>query len=200
MNALMPLIVEHLLIVLVATVFAVLFGLALGVIAYWLRPAAPVILWFAEALQTIPSLALLALLMIIFGLGNTTIIVGLILYALLPIVRNTHTGLSTVPPAIRDAARGMGMSSLQRLLKVELPLAFPLVFSGVKISVVNSLSIAVMGVLIGAGGLGYPIYRGIQTQNFAGIMRGAIPVMLMAVLFDLVMSRVEKRLVKRAKK
>lgn len=199
MSALLPLIGEHLLIVLIATVFAAIFGLALGVMAYWLRPAAPIIIGFAEALQTIPSLALLALLMIIFGLGNTTIIVALVLYALLPIVRNTHTGLCNVPPAIRDAARGMGMSPMQRLIKVELPLAFPFVFSGVKMSVVNSLSIAVMGVLIGAGGLGYPIYRGIQTQNFSGIMRGAIPVMLMAVLFDLIMSKIEKRLVKRAK-
>ena len=199
MSVLLPLIGEHLLIVLIATAVAVILGLVLGVTAYWLRPAASIIIWFAEALQTIPSLALLALLMIIFGLGNTTIIVGLVLYALLPIVRNTHTGLSTVSPAIRDAARGMGMSRLQRLLKVELPLAFPLVFSGIKISVVNSLSIAVMGVLIGAGGLGYPIYRGIQTQNFAGIMRGAIPVMLMAILFDIVMSNIEKRLVKVAK-
>lgn len=199
MSVLLPLIGEHLLIVLIATAIAVILGLVLGVAAYWLRPAAPIIIWFAEALQTIPSLALLALLMIIFGLGNTTIIVGLVLYALLPIVRNTHTGLSTVSPAVRDAARGMGMSRLQRLLKVELPLAFPLVFSGIKISVVNSLSIAVMGVLIGAGGLGYPIYRGIQTQNFAGIIRGAIPVMLMAILFDIVMSNIEKRLVKRAK-
>lgn len=197
MNSLLPLIGEHLMIVLIATAIAVILGLALGVMAYWLRSVAPIIIWFAEALQTIPSLALLALLMIIFGLGNTTIIVGLVLYALLPIVRNTHAGLSMVSPSIRDAARGMGMSRMQRLLKVELPLAFPLVFSGIKISVVNSLSIAVMGVLIGAGGLGYPIYRGIQTQNFAGIMRGAIPVMLMAVLFDLVMSKFEKRLTKK---
>ncbi|NLK38865.1 MAG: ABC transporter permease [Clostridiales bacterium] len=199
MTDLLPLIGEHLLIVFIATVIAVIIGLVLGVMSYWMRFAAPIIIWFAEALQTIPSLALLALLMIIFGLGNATIIVGLVLYALLPIVRNTNTGLSTVSPAIRDAARGMGMSRLQRLLKVELPLAFPLIFSGIKISIVNSLSIAVMGVLIGAGGLGYPIYRGIQTQNFAAIMRGAIPVMVMAVLFDFVMSSIEKRLVKWAK-
>ncbi len=198
MNTLLPLIGEHLIIVLIATAVAVIVGLTLGVMAYWLQTAAPIIIWFAEALQTIPSLALLALLMIIFGLGNITLIVGLVLYALLPIVRNTYTGLSTVSPSVRDAARGMGMSRMQRLLKVELPLAFPLVFSGIKMSVVNSLSIAVMGVLIGAGGLGYPIYRGIQTQDFTGIMRGAIPVMLMAVLFDLGMSRIEKRLTKKA--
>jgi len=199
MSALLPLILEHLLIVLIATGISIVLGVLLAVLAYWVPVTKMGILWLAEAVQTIPTLALLAMLMIVLGLGNTTIIAGLVLYALLPIVRNTYTGLSSVSPAVKDAARGMGMSKLQRLLLVELPLAFPLVFSGIKISLVNSLSIAVMGVLIGAGGLGYPVYRGIQTQNFAKIMSGAIPVMLMAVLLDMVMTMVEKRLVKQAK-
>ena len=196
---LIPFILEHLVIVVAATGISVVIGIVLGIVAYWLRFAAQPILWFSEAVQTIPALALLAILMILFGLGNTTIIAGLTLYALLPIVRNTHTGLISVPAAIKDAARGMGMSKLQRLFRVELPLAFPLVFSGIKISVVNSLSIAVMGVLIGAGGLGYPIYRGIQTQNLRQIMSGAIPVMIMAILFDFLMSAIERRLTKDAK-
>ncbi len=199
MIGLLPLIFEHLAIVAVATAISMLMGTVLGILAYWIRYADSVILWLVEMIQTIPSLALLAMLMILFGLGNTTIIAGLILYALLPIVRNTYTGLTSVPQYIKDAARGMGMSKLQRLFRVELPLAFPLMFSGIKISVVNSLSIAVMGVLIGAGGLGYPVYRGIQTQNFGKIMSGAVPVMLMAVLFDYLMSKVERRLMKRAK-
>ncbi len=198
-NNLMTMIFEHLMIVAIATVISVAVGVILGVIAYWARRPGMVILWLAEAIQTIPSLALLALLMILFGLGNSTIIAGLVLYALLPIVRNTHTGLEAIPPHVRDAAQGMGMSKLQRLVKVELPMAFPMVFSGIKIAVVNSLSIAVMGVLIGAGGLGYPIYRGVQTQNLGRILSGAIPVMVMAVLFDFVMTKFEKRLVKQAK-
>ncbi len=196
---LVPLIFEHMLIVAIATVISVALGVVLGVIAYWVRHVDAFILWTAEAIQTIPSLALLAMLMIFFGLGNTTIIVGLILYALLPIVRNTYTGLTGIPHHLKDAARGMGMSRLQRLVKVELPLSFPLIFSGIKIAVVNSLSIAVMGVLIGAGGLGYPIYRGVQTRNFARIMSGAVPVVLMALIFDYFMSKFEQRLVKRAR-
>lgn len=196
---LIPFILEHLIIVVIATVISVGVGVLLGIVAYWVRSIASPILWFSEAVQTIPALALLAILMILFGLGNATIIAGLILYALLPIVRNTHTGLISIPAAIKDAARGMGMSKLQRLFRVELPLAFPLVFSGIKISVVNSLSIAVMGVLIGAGGLGYPIYRGIQTQNLSQIMSGAIPVMIMAILFDFLMSAIEKRIIKHTK-
>jgi len=196
MSNLVPYILEHLLIVLIATGISVAIGVLLGIISYWLRFAAQIILWFSETIQTVPALALLAILMVIFGLGNATIIAGLTLYALLPIVRNTYTGLTSVPAPIKEAARGMGMSKLQRLFLVELPLAFPLIFSGIKISVVNSLSIAVMGVLIGAGGLGFPIYRGIQTQNFRLIMSGALPVVVMAVLFDYLMSLIQKRLTK----
>jgi len=190
--------VEHMYIVFIAILISIAAGIALGVVAYWVRIADKFILWIVEILQTIPSLALLAMLMILFGLGNVTMIVGLVLYALMPITRNTHTGLTGVSPFIKDAAKGMGMTRLQRLIKVELPLAFPLIFSGIKIALVNSLSIAVMGVLIGAGGLGYPVYRGIQTLNMKLILSGAIPVVLMALVFDFFMSRIERRLLRRA--
>lgn len=196
MNALLPLILEHMGIVLIATAISVFLGVLLGVLSYWVRGLDTILLSAVEAIQTIPSLALLALLMIVLGLGNAPLIAGLVLYALLPILRNTYTGLQSIPPEIKDAARGMGMSKLQQLFKVELPLSFPLIFSGIRIAVVNSLSIAVMGVLIGAGGLGYPIYRGIQTRNLSRIVSGALPVVLMALLFDLGMTRVERKLSK----
>ena len=197
MIQLLPLIFQHMGIVFLAMILSVVLGVSLGMAAYWVKHLDTVILWFVEMLQTIPSLALLALLMIVFGLGNTTLIAGLVLYALLPIVRNTYTGLQGIPPHLREAARGMGMSRWQRLTKVELPLSFPLIFSGIKIAVVNSLSIAVMGVLIGAGGLGGPIYRGIQTRNLERIVTGAAPVVLMALAFDWLMTLVEHRLTKR---
>lgn len=197
MSNLFPLIIEHIQIVIVATLISIVISIILGVVAYWVSYLDKVILWLVEILQTIPSLALLALLMIVFGLGNPTIIVGLVLYALMPIVRNTYIGLHDVAPHIKDAARGMGMTKLQRLVKLEIPLSFPLIFSGIRISVVNSLSIAVMGVLIGAGGLGYPIYRGIQTNSMDRILMGAIPVVLMALIFDYCMSKIEKRLMNR---
>ncbi|MFA5634696.1 MAG: ABC transporter permease [Anaerovoracaceae bacterium] len=187
-------IAEHMYIVFIAIAIAVVLGIFFGVVAYWVRYLDKIILWLTEVLQTIPSLALLALLMIVFGLGNTTIIVGLVLYALMPIVRNTFIGLNDVQPYLKDAAKGMGMTKLQRLIKVELPLSFPLIFSGIKIATVNSLSIAVMGVLIGAGGLGFPVYRGIQTRSLELILMGAIPVVLMALVFDYVMSNIERRL------
>lgn len=198
MSNLTPLIIEHLLIVLTAVAISVVIGVALGILSYWVRPLDKIILWVAEIIQTIPTLALLAILMIFFGLGNVTIIAGLILYALMPIIRNTYIGLEAVPPHLKDAARGMGMSKLQRLAKIEMPLSLPLIFSGVKIALVNSLSIAVMGVLIGAGGLGYPIYRGIQTNSLERILSGAVPVVLMAMVLDYLMTKMEKRMVRKS--
>lgn len=199
MNDLFSLTIQHMVLVLIAIGFSTIIGIFLGIISYWVPYLDKVILWVVDSLQTIPSLALLAILMIFFGLGNVTLVIGLILYSLLPIVRNTYLGLTGVPLHLKDAARGMGMSKLQRMIKVELPLSFPLIFSGIKIATVTALSIAVIGVLIGSGGLGYPIYRGIQTMNFAAIMKGTIPVVVMAVLFDFIMSKFEQKLVKRAK-
>lgn len=198
-GALLQGILEHMEIVSIAILISTVVGIIFGVISYWVRFLDSVILGISEILQTIPSLALLALLMIIFGLGNITIIIGLVLYALLPIVRNTYTGLKSVSPHLKDAARGMGMSKIQRLFKVEIPLSLPLIFSGIKIALVNSLSVAVMGVLIGANGLGTIIYRGIQSRNMETILMGAIPVVVMALAFDFGMSRIEKKLIKRAK-
>ena len=198
-GALLQGILEHMAIVSIAILISTVVGIIFGVISYWVRFLDSVILGISEILQIIPSLALLALLMIIFGLGNITIIIGLVLYALLPIVRNTYTGLKSVSPHLKDAARGMGMSKIQRLFKVEIPLSFPLIFSGIKIALVNSLSVAVMGVLIGANGLGTIIYRGIQSRNMETILMGAIPVVVMALAFDFGMSKIEKKLIKRAK-
>ena len=196
MNELITSSLQHLMLVTIAISISALIGVCLGIISYWVRPLGVFLIKLAELIQTIPSLALLAMLMIIFGLGNTTLVVGLVLYALLPIIQNSYTGLTSIPPHIKDAAKGMGMSRIQRLTKIELPLSFPMVFSGIKIALVNSLAIAVMGVLIGADGLGYIIYRGIQQRNLGRIILGAIPVILMALLFDYVMTKIEKKLSK----
>lgn len=187
---------QHLYIVLIACILAAIIGVMLGVVAYWVKYIDSIILSIADVIQTIPSLALLAILMLIFGLGNTTLIAGLVLYSLLPIIRNTYTGMQAISPYIKEAAIGMGMSRWQRLFKVELPLAFPMIFSGIKIAIVTAIGISVIGVLIGAGGLGYPIYRGIQSNNVELILSGAIPVVILALLFDFVMTRIEVKIYK----
>ena len=199
MNELMTAIAEHLTIVAISMVFAAIIGIALGVFSYWKPRVGRYIIGIAEIIQTIPSLALLALLMIIFGLGDLTMGVALVLYALLPIIRNTYTSLTELPPYIIDAARGIGMSRQQRLVKVEIHLSIPMIFGGLKVALVNSLSIAVMGVLIGSGGLGYIIYRGIQQRNMDRILLGAIPVVVIALIFDWGMGKAEKRLQKHAR-
>jgi len=198
-DVLSQLIIEHLYIVLLATAIGVAVGVVLAVLGYWYAPIGKVVLAFSDVVQTVPALALLAILMVWFGMGDPTMILGLVLYSLLPIVRNTHTGLTEIPSHIKNAAKGMGMTRLQRLYLVELPLARPLIFTGIKIALVTSLGTAVLGVFIGAGGLGDPVYRGFQTDNISLMLSGAIPVIIMAVGFDFIMGYFEKKMMKSAK-
>lgn len=185
---------EHLLIVCIAVVFTVILGLPLGILAYINKKAGKIILWIVDILQTIPALALLGVIMIIFGAGKATVIIGLVLYSLLPIVHNTHLGLTEVDPGIKDAAIGMGMSKLQRLYMVEIPLAFPVIFTGIRIATVTSIGVAVFGAFVGGGGLGSILYRGIHIQNMRLILSGTLALMTMAIVFDFGMAWIEKRM------
>lgn len=165
---------EHFTIVAIASVFTILLGLLLGFTAHLNRKAGKVILAVVDVLQTIPALALLGIIMVFFGGSRTTVIVGLVLYSLLPVVRNTCTGLESVSPAVKEAALGMGMSKTYRLFRVEFPIAFP--------------------TFVGGGGLGQVIYRGIYVQDMSRILFGTVSLMVMAVVLDFIMSLVEKRL------
>ena len=185
---------EHFSIVAIASVFTILVGLALGFAAHLNRRAGKVILAVVDVLQTIPALALLGIIMVFFGGSRTTVVVGLVLYSLLPVVRNTCTGLQNVSPAVKEAARGCGMSKTYRLFMVEFPIAFPTIFTGIRIAVVTSVSVAVFGTFVGGGGLGQVIYRGIYVQDMGRILFGTVSLMVMAVLLDTVMSLIEKRL------
>ena len=144
MAEIFPLILQHMLLVLLATLLSAVLGVLLAVFAYIVKFLSKPILLLSDVIQTIPSLALFSILMIFFGLGNVTLIIGLVLYSLLPIVRNTFVGLNQVPSHLKDAARGMGMSRTQRLLKIELPIALPMIITGIKIAIVTSLSVAVI--------------------------------------------------------
>jgi osmoprotectant transport system permease protein len=158
--------------------------------------ARPVLL-FANAVQTIPSLALFGFLIplpLLGGIGARPAIVALIVYALLPILRNTHAGLTTVDPAVREAADGLGMTRRQRLRWVELPLAAPVVLAGVRIAAVIGVGLATIAAAIGAGGLGVLIYRGIATVDSRLILAGAIPAALLALGVDGLLAALERRL------
>ena len=188
------LLIEHLTIVLCAICIAIVAGLFLGVIAYLFPKARKVILNLADLLQTIPSLAMLGLIMIVIGAGKQTVIIGLALYSLLPIIRNTVLGLTEVSPAIKEAAMGCGMTKFQSLFQVELPMAFPVVFTGIRIATVNSISTAVFATFVGGGGIGPVIYRGIRIQNMGMILSGTAALMIMAIFFDTLMGWIERRM------
>ena len=188
---------EHLVLVLVSTLLAVVIGVPLG-IALTRRPrlARPV-LGFANVVQTIPSLALFGFLIplpLIGGIGARTAIAALVVYALLPILRNTYTGILSVDPAVIESAIGLGMTSGQRLRQVELPLALPVVLAGVRIATVISIGLATIAAAIGAGGLGVLIYRGVAIVDHRLILAGAVPAALLALAADAGLGLLERRL------
>ena len=191
MSDLISAILEHLVITVSGVAIAVVIGIAAGILISRKPVFAGPVLYIADIIQTIPSLALLAILMIVFGLGDPTVVIGLCLYSLLPVIRNTYTGLSTISPSVREAARGMGMSSAQSLVKVELPLAASMILSGIQIAFVTALGTAVIGVLIGAGGLGYIIYRGIQSLDWKMIIEGTIPVVILSLLAQYLFNKLQ---------
>jgi len=176
---------EHLMLVGISATAAVLVSVPLGIlITRWSRLRAPV-LSVAGVVQTIPSIAMLALLMIPLGLGVKPAIGALILYSLLPIIRNTHTGLTGVDRNIIEAADGMGFTPGQRLWMVELPLAAPVIIAGIRTATVINVGIATLSAYVGAGGLGDFIVRGLSTGNNKSILVGVIVASAMAVLLDL---------------
>jgi len=188
---------QHIGLVAISTAIAALIGLPLGVLvarhAAWRRP----VLGLANVFQTIPSLALFGLLIPVFGIGAWTAITALVVYALLPIVRNTYVGITGVDPAVREAGRGMGMTDGELLRLVELPLAAGVILAGVRIATVVSVGIATIAAAIGAGGLGVYIFRGVATVDDTLILAGAIPAALLALLADALLGLVERRIVRR---
>jgi osmoprotectant transport system permease protein len=191
---------EHAVLVLVATAAACALGIPLGILLARRPAAARPVLLFANAVQTIPSLALFGFLIplpLLGGIGARPAIVALVVYALLPILRNTHAGLTTVDPAVREAADGLGMTPHQRLRWVELPLAAPVVLAGVRIAAVVGVGLATIAAAIGAGGLGVLIYRGIATVDSRLILAGAVPAALLALAVDGLLAAIERRLARR---
>lgn len=188
---------EHLWLVGLSTLFATLIGIPLGImVAHWPRFNKPV-LGSANIIQTVPSLALFGFLLPVPWLGNRVdrlAIFALTLYALLPIIRNTYTGIRGVDPAVMEAGRGMGLTEWQLLFQVELPLAVSVILSGVRTAVVISVGLATIAAAIGAGGLGEFIFRGLAMVDNRVILAGAVPAAILALFADLGVGWLEKRL------
>lgn len=183
---------QHIGLTFISLFIAVLIGLPLGILITRRKRLSGPVLGVAGVLQTIPSIALLGFMIPVLGIGAKPAIVALLLYALLPIIRNTYTGITGVDPAIKEAAIAMGMSKWQVLFKAELPLAMPVIFAGIRTATVITVGVATLASYIAAGGLGEFIFGGISLNNTNMILAGAIPAALLAILFDFLLSRLQK--------
>lgn len=192
---LMELFFKHLLMSIYGVLFACIIGIPLGIlIARYSKLAWPVIT-IANIIQTVPAIAMLAILMLALGLGPTTVVVAVFLYALLPIIKNTYTGITEVDYNIKDAGKGMGMTSNQIMRMIELPLSLSVIIGGIRIALVVAIGIVAIGSFIGASTLGDIIIRGTNsTDGTVFILAGAIPIALIAIIIDLGLRGLERKL------
>lgn len=201
-------IIEHLIMVGIATGIATVIGVSVGVFiaGEGREKVANIIVNLAEIMLTIPSLALYTIMIPLLGavpgvesIGRVPAVIALVLYAQMPIIENTYTAIKEVSPAVIEAGRGMGMSSREILYKVKLPLAFPVIMAGLRNAIVMSVGIAALAVFVGGGGLGVPIFRGIRNMRVDLILTGAIFASVLAVVLDWLSGRIEQRFNWRAK-
>ncbi|MGG0718178.1 osmoprotectant update ABC transporter permease/substrate-binding subunit OpuFB [Robertmurraya massiliosenegalensis] len=197
-SQLLSALLEHIELSFIALFFAVVIAIPLGIYITRHKKIAEGIIGITSVIQTIPSLALLGILIPLFGIGRVPATIALVAYALLPILRNTYTGIKEVDPSLIEAARAMGMNSRKRLLRVEMPLAMPVIMAGIRTAMVLIVGTATLAALIGAGGLGDIILLGIDRNNPQLILLGAIPAALLAILFDLLLKIFEKISYKKA--
>lgn len=183
---------QHLYLTFVAVFFAVLVAVPLGITITRFEKTAGIVIGIANTVQALPSLALLGFLIPILGIGSKPSIVMIFLYSLLPIIKNTYTGLTNVDRAILEAGRGMGMTNWQLMKMVQLPLALPVIMAGIRISAVTAVGLTTIAALIGAGGLGQLIYRGISMVNNRMIIAGAVPAMVLTLVIDFLLNILEK--------
>lgn len=196
-SELIRLIFEHLYISLVALFLGVLVAVPLGIALTRTGKLADVVIGIASILQTVPSLALLALMIPLFGIGQFPAIIALFIYSLLPILRNTYTGMRRVNPDLVDAARGMGMTEMQLIRRVELPQAAPVIMAGIRLSGTYVIAWAALASYIGAGGLGDFIFNGLNAYIPELIIGGTIPVTILALLVDFLLGLLEKKVTPR---
>ena len=192
--------IEHLMISIASIVIAIFLGGMIGIIVSEFRSSSKPVLGIINFLYTIPSISMLGFLIPFSGVGNTTAVIALTLYALLPMVRNTYTGITNVDKNIIEASRGMGSTNFQILFKIKLPLALPVIMSGIRNMVIMTIALAGIASFIGAGGLGVAIYRGITTNNTAMTIAGSLLIAIIALLADFIMGIIEKLLQRKRRK
>jgi osmoprotectant transport system permease protein len=186
------LLLEHLQISLISVAIAIVIGLAAGIVISEYQKSSKPVLGIVNFIYTIPSISLLGFLIPFSGIGDATAVIALTVYALLPMVRNTYTGLTNVSPLLIEAATGMGCTRWQVLYKVKLPLAMPVIIAGIRNMTVMTIALGGIASFIGAGGLGVAIYRGITTNNKAMTIAGSLLIAVLAVAADALIGVIEK--------
>lgn len=198
-NTLLTLTWQHTWLVLVAVGFAILVGVPLGILIVRFKWLATPVLGIATIVLTIPTIALFGLMIPLFsligqGIGALPAITAVFLYSLLPIVRNTHTALENLPPGLREAGRGIGMTFWQRLRWVEIPMALPVIFGGIRTAVVMNVGVMAIAAVIGAGGLGLQLLDGISGSDVRMLIAGALMICLLAIILDWLLHRLQSAL------
>ncbi|MBU3110979.1 ABC transporter permease/substrate-binding protein [Clostridium lacusfryxellense] len=190
-SEILNLLVQHIQLTIFSILLAVLIAVPLGILIVRYRKLSVPVIGFTNVVQSIPSLALLGFLIPVLGIGSKPAIIMVVMYSLLPILKNTFTGLTNIDPSLIEAANGMGLTQTQVLLKVRFPLAMPIIMSGIRISSVTAVGLMTIAAFIGAGGLGYLVFSGVQTVNNNMILAGAIPACLLAIVLDFVIGKIE---------
>lgn len=195
-NIISPLLV-HLELSAAGVLITMAIGITLGMLLKNRPKLAGFVLGIADLIQTVPTLAMLSILCSVLGLNNKPVVVSIIFFSMLPILRSTYVGITSVNPVVVRAARGIGMKESQILMKVEVPLALPVILSGIRIAFVSALGIVTTGILVGSGGLGMLIWRGMQTRDPVMTLCGAVPVSLLALIWDLLTAFLENKLARK---
>lgn len=188
----LSLLIDHLKLTAVSVGLAILIGVPLGILISYAAKSSKPVLSVANIIQAIPSMALLGAMIPLLGIGIVPAIVAVVLYSLLPIIKNTYTGIENINPQTLEAAKGIGLTPFQVLTKVQIPLALPVIMAGVRIASVTAVGLMTMAAFIGAGGLGYLVFSGIRTVNNNQILAGAIPACVLALMVDFILGLVEK--------
>ena len=191
-NEILTLLIQHIRLTVFSVLLAIVLGVPLGILVKYVQKLNKPILGFANIVQAIPSMALLGIAIPLLGIGSAPAIAMVILYSLLPIIKNTYTGLSNISPQIMEAAKGIGLTKMQRLFKIQIPLSLPVIMAGIRVSAVTAVGLMTIAAYIGAGGLGYLVFSGIRTINNFQILAGAIPACLLALFVDYVFSIIER--------
>ena len=191
-DMILRLFIEHMRILFYALFFAILIGMPIGILTALFKRVSYPVMMFINAMQAIPSLAILGFLIPIVGVNERTAIILVVVYAILPVVKNTYAGISQVAPQYIEAAKGMGMTQTQMLLNVQLPLALPVIMTGIRISAVAGVGLVTIAAYAGGRGLGFMVFSGINTLDMNMILSGAIPAAILALIMDFCVGRLEK--------